>query len=127
MHLLPQNVDSATYWQEHYQQPLLVWQSALHEIATCHGLTSDGWGRAALGRNIVFLNSTTVIKLGPPHFWPGEMAREGAALEFVAGRLPVATPTFIATGTLDGWSYLVEERLPGINLRELWKELSSDV
>src|SRR5262245_27511994 len=113
MHLLPQNVDSASYWQEYYKQPLPFWQPALREIATDHGLTSDVWRRAALGRNIVFLNSATVIKLGPPHYWPGEMAREGAALQFVTGRLPVATPTLIATGTLDGWSYLVEERLPG--------------
>jgi aminoglycoside phosphotransferase (APT) family kinase protein len=29
MHTLPQQVDSARYWQELYRQPLLFWQAAL--------------------------------------------------------------------------------------------------
>ncbi len=71
-----------------------------------------------------FPNATTVVKLGPP-CWPGEMAREVAALRFVAGRLPVATPTLVANGTLDGWDYLVQQKLPGSNLWQLWPQLDS--
>jgi hygromycin-B 7''-O-kinase len=124
MSLLPQPIDSALYWRDIYKQPLPFWQPALAAIATSHDLPSEPWTRAALGRNIVFSNSTTVVKLGPP-CWPGEMAREVAALRFVAGRLPVATPTLVASGTLDGWDYLVQEKLPGINLWQLWTELDS--
>jgi hypothetical protein len=40
----------------------------------------------------VFLGTEVVVKFGPP-FWLGDMAREAAALQFVAGRLPVTTPT----------------------------------
>jgi aminoglycoside phosphotransferase (APT) family kinase protein len=75
-----------------------------------------------LGRNVVFLSPTVVIKLGPPE-WQGEMLREAAALHFVAGQLPIAIPTSLATGVLDGWEYVVQQRLPGTNLRDLWPQL----
>jgi len=120
--LLPQPTNSDTYWREIYRQPLPFWQPALDSIMLEHGLQSDTWTRATLGRNVVFYNSTLVIKLGPP-CWAGEMAREVAALQFVAGSLPVATPIAVATGTLDGWDYLVQERLPGTNLWQLWSQL----
>ncbi len=80
--------------------------------------------RAALGRNVVFLGTDVIVKFGPP-CWVGDMAREAAALQFVAGRLPVTTPTLEAQNTLDGWEYLIQHRLPGTNLWEMWKELGS--
>src|SRR5215211_1398858 len=120
--VLPQPIDSQTYWREIYQQPLPFWQPALDSITLEHGLPTEPWTRATLGRNVVFCNSTVVIKFGPP-CWGGEMAREIAALQFVAGSLPVVTPIVVATGTLDGWDYLVQERLPGTNLWQLWSDL----
>jgi hygromycin-B 7''-O-kinase len=122
MHLLPQEVDDETYWRDLYKQPLPFWEKALQALAEDHDLPTTGWTRAGLGRNLVFLAPTTVIKLGPP-CWPGEMVREAAALQFVAGRLPVATPGFVASGTFDGWDYLMQERLPGVNLWDLWQQL----
>jgi hygromycin-B 7''-O-kinase len=123
---LPQEIDSATYWRDVYKQPLPFWQQALQTIVAVHQLPAQQWSRAALGRNIVFLSPTVVVKLGPP-MWPGEMPREVAALQFVAGRLPVTTPRLLATGTLGGWDYLVQERLPGTNLRDLWPDLDDQV
>ena len=32
MHMLPQQVDTARYWQELYRQPLPFWQAALDRI-----------------------------------------------------------------------------------------------
>jgi hygromycin-B 7''-O-kinase len=124
MHTLPQQVDSARYWQELYRQPLPFWQAALDRIMAEHRLVSSPWTRAALGRNIVFVSTTAVIKLGPP-IWQGEMMREAAALSAVGGRLPVATPTLLAVGTLDRWEYLVQTPLPGTNLRAIWPELDA--
>jgi hygromycin-B 7''-O-kinase len=126
MNVLPQNIDDDIYWRNVYKQPLSFWELGLREIARLHDLPIEGWTRAALGRNVVFLSPIAVIKLGPP-CWPDEMPREAAALQYVCGRLPVATPKLIATGTLDGWDYLVEECLPGRNLRELWQELETPV
>lgn len=66
-------------------------------------------GRAALGRNVVFVSPTAVIKLGPP-MWAGEMAREATALSAIAGRLPAATPTLLAIGALDRWGTWCKRR-----------------
>src|SRR5690349_24416734 len=85
---LPQQLDATRYWQELYQQPLPFWQAALDQIIGEHQLERSPWTRAALGRNIVFVSPTAVIKLGQP-MWAGEMAREAAALSAVAGQLPV--------------------------------------
>jgi hygromycin-B 7''-O-kinase len=124
MHPLPQQVDFARYWQELYRQPLPFWQPALDQIMAEHQLVANPWTRAALGRNIVFVSPTAVIKLGPP-MWQGEMQREAAALSTVAGRLPVTTPTLLACGELDGWDYLVQAPLPGTNLHAIWAGLDS--
>jgi hygromycin-B 7''-O-kinase len=124
MHTLPHQVDSTRYWQELYHQPLAFWQATLDQIMAEHQLVSSPWARAALGRNIVFVSPTAVIKLGPP-IWRGEMEREVVALTTIAGRLPVTTPSLLAYGELDGWDYLVQAPLMGANLRAIWAELDS--
>jgi hygromycin-B 7''-O-kinase len=119
---LPQQFDTAYYWQALYRQPLSFWQAALDRIMVERQLVPSPWTRAALGRNIVFLSPTAVIKLGPP-IWQGEMEREAAALSAVAGRLPVATPALLAVGMFDSWEYLVQAPLPGAILHTIWVEL----
>lgn len=121
---LPKQFDATRYWQELYQQPLPFWQAVLDWIMREHQLERSSWTRAALGRNVVFVSPTAVIKLGPP-MWAGEMAREAAALGVVAGRLPVATPTLLAIGALGRWEYLVQTPLPGANLHAIWAELDA--
>lgn len=122
MSVLPEHIDDTMYWQEVYAQPLVFWEPALAWVTTLHRRPSDSWVRAPLGRNVVFLSSTTVIKFGPP-CWAGDMAREAAALTFVAGRLPVVTPVVVAEGRIDGWDYLIQERLPGVSLWDIWPKL----
>jgi hygromycin-B 7''-O-kinase len=121
---LPQQLDATRYWQELYQQPLPFWQAALDQIMGAHQLERSPWTRAALGRNIVFVSPTAVIKLGPP-MWAGEMAREAAALNAIAGRLPVTTPTLLAVGALDRWEHLVQAPLMGTKLHAIWAELGA--
>jgi hygromycin-B 7''-O-kinase len=120
--LLPTTVVAERYFPDLHGQPLAFWRAALTALAARHGLPDGPWERAALGRNIVFLGPTAVVKLGPP-CWPGDMAREADALEHVAGRLPVATPAVLAHGSLESWEYLITSRCHGVNLHTLWREL----
>lgn len=123
MTTLPVAPDDATYWRDVYAQPLPIWQPALDQIGTRHGLPNGTWQRFALGRNVVLGSDDLVVKLIPP-FWAPDVPREVAALGFVRGRLPVRTPTLLASGALDGWGYLVQTRLPGTLLHSRWPDLS---
>lgn len=124
MSLLPHADDAEPYLAEVHRQPPETWQAALNAIAGRHGLPAAPWERAALGRNVVFLGPSTVIKLGPP-CWPGDIAREADALGHVGDKLPVRTPAVLAHGTLEGWEYLVATRCPGANLYHHWRELDA--
>jgi len=95
--MLPNNFSNPTYWKEIYPQPLACWQASLDRITRRHFRQTVRWERALLGRNIVFMSETWVIKLGPPG-WVEDSPREITALQWVAGRLPVQTPDLIHTG-----------------------------
>jgi hygromycin-B 7''-O-kinase len=124
MRTLPAAPDDATYWSNVHALPLPAWQPALEQICARHGLSAGSWQRFALGRNVVFGLGEVVVKLSPP-FWAADIPREAAALDFVYGRLPVATPALLATGRQDDWGYLVQARLPGTLLHGLWLDLSA--
>lgn len=124
MRILPSPADAGAYFREVYHLPPATWLPALHHVAVRHGLADGPWERAALGRNVVFLGPAAVVKLGPP-FWAGDMAREAAALGFVAGRLPAATPEPLGAGAVDGWEYLALTRLPGEQLHAIWPTLGA--
>ncbi len=125
MTLLPPALDTDRYFADLHGQPLGYWQGALTALAARHDVPDGPWERATLGRNVVFLGPSVVIKLGPP-CWAGDVAREADALRHVADRLPVRTPDVLACGTLDGWEYLVTARCPGVNLYHLWRELGAE-
>jgi len=120
--MLPPEFSNQTYWDEIYWQPLSYWQDSLDRIAHQRFHESIQWERASLGRNIVFLSESWVIKLCPPG-WKEDLPREMAALNFVAGQLPVRTPEVIHNGILDEWGYIIQRRLAGRNLHEIWKTL----
>ena len=94
-------------------------------IARRHRLVprDDGPVRYDSGSLPVYaLGDDAVLKLYPPA--EGEHAAvEARVLAFVDARLPVATPRVLATGTQDGWHYLLMSRLPGRRLVEVWPEL----
>ncbi len=82
-------------------------------VAARHGLPRGEVAPFANGSvPVVALGAAQVLKLYPPAD-TSHAEVERAALEAVAGRLPLATPEPVAAGTLDGWSYLVMTRLPG--------------
>ena len=103
-----------------------TWLAALEAVRERHALPPGGWRRAPAGRNVVFLlGDSHVVKLVPP-IWSDQALREGAALELVAGRLSVRTPTLLAAGELESWRYLVLDLLPGRVLGWGWGALSRD-
>jgi hygromycin-B 7''-O-kinase len=63
-----------------------------------------------------------VLKLFPGCF-AHECDQERSVLERLDGALPVRTPGVLAEGELDGWRYLVMERLRGTPLDRLWPSL----
>ena len=95
-----------------------VWMPVLRAIAERHGLE----GPVALfptGSAVVCsFGERWVIKLHEP--WHRDLfLTEKVLLEYLEGRLPVATPELIASGEIEDWSYLVMRRLPGAPLNEV--------
>jgi hygromycin-B 7''-O-kinase len=90
------------------------------EILARHGLAAADCARFEDGSLPVYaVGRTRVLKLYPP-VYAGERAIESAALSAVEGRLPVPTPRVEATGTLDGWGYVLMSRLAGRPLARAW-------
>lgn len=93
---------------------------AIREICRRHGLATDGCSKYPGGSTIVFAaGGAHVVKLFEPIFAEAA-ATEQAALAHVHGKLGVPTPGVVATGELEGWRYVVMDRLPGRSLREAW-------
>ncbi|GAA2388973.1 aminoglycoside 3'-phosphotransferase/choline kinase family protein [Nonomuraea africana] len=63
-----------------------------------------------------------VLKLYPP-VYAEETGLESGVLDAVHGRLPVATPRVEAVGEYDRWGYVLMERLPGAELKDVWPTL----
>jgi hygromycin-B 7''-O-kinase len=123
--ILPAALDYATFREQHRSEPP-IWIPALDAIRERHALPAGAWSRAPQGRNVVFLlGESHVVKLVPP-IWRDQALREGAALALVAGRLPVRTPVALAEGALDGWRYLILDRIPGRVLGWDWGALSTE-
>ena len=123
--MLPDDFSNETYWKDIYPRPLSYWQPGLDRITRRHFQQTLVWQRAELGRNVVFVGEEIVIKLSPPA-WVDQLERETHALAWVAGRLPVQTPQLLHGGSIDRWGYLIQRRLPGRNLHELWKNLDAE-
>jgi hygromycin-B 7''-O-kinase len=64
-----------------------------------------------------------VLKLYPPAF-AHEADHEQNVLEHLQGKLPIATPAVVAAGEVDGWRYVVMERIAGVPLENVWPSLS---
>src|SRR6266581_1573746 len=102
-----------------------TWLRALAMLADRHGLGAEHFVRVSEGTNVVFASDDLVLKLFPPH-WAHLAAAERAVLARLDGPLPVQTPRLQADGSLEGWSYLIMNRLPGKELHTVWPTLRQD-
>lgn len=89
--------------------------AAMATIAERHRLAA--LTPAGTGTHVVWWNATVAVKLFLP-LYPTDGPREARVARALAGRLPVRTPQVLHEGTLEGWVYLVFDRLPGRTWRE---------
>jgi hygromycin-B 7''-O-kinase len=116
--LLPILPDRAAY--ESIQTDVQTWLPAMRMICQRHTLPAGALARLSEGTNVVFAAGTQyIIKLYPPH-WRRLCERERLVAEHLHGKLSVATPAIVAVGELEGWPYLVMQRLAGRYLAEVW-------
>jgi len=109
--ILPSPVSRETY-QDRFADDN-SWQPALRAICDRHSLPKEQLARAPKGSHIVFyVGESWVIKLFAP-LWLPDFQAESVALRAVQGRLPIRTPDIAFEGDLEGWPYLVVQRLPG--------------
>jgi hygromycin-B 7''-O-kinase len=95
-------------------------------IAARHGLCGASVRRYDSGSLPVYaLGEQHVLKLFPPHE-AGHADVEARVLGFIAGRLPLATPTVIAADAQDGWPYVLMTQLRGRRLVDLWASMTID-
>lgn len=76
------------------------------------------------GTNLVVdLDGESVLKLFPP-IYRAQFDSERAALRQLAERLSVPTPSLVAEGERDGWSWLIMSKLEGTVGSEVWPSLA---
>lgn len=88
-----------------------------------HGLVASTVARYDSGSLPVYaVGERHVLKLYPPH--ETEHADvEARVLAHVHGAVPLPTPEVLATGTQDGWHWLLMSQLRGRRLVDAWPEL----
>ncbi|WP_432493924.1 phosphotransferase [Kineococcus auxinigenes] len=89
------------------------------------GLDTGELRRLPNGSLPVYADEHLVLKLFPP-VHAAAAPVEAGVLTAVAGRLPVPTPVVRAAGAHDGWRYVLMDRLAGVDLSSVWKDLPRD-
>jgi hygromycin-B 7''-O-kinase len=105
----------AVVWDEQVVRP------AAEDLAGRLGLAGAGLRRYPGGSRPVYAaGGCRVLKLYPTVSAP-DSATEARVLEYLHGRLPVATPELLAHGEYEnGWHYLLMSQLPGSELAAAW-------
>jgi hygromycin-B 7''-O-kinase len=107
-------------WQAVVFDEELVRPAAEH-LAARLGLAGAGLCRYPAGSRPVYaVGDRRVLKLYPTVSAP-ESLTEARVLEYLSGRLPVATPELLAHGEYEnGWRYVLMSQLPGTELAAAW-------
>lgn len=102
-------------WDEKIVRP------AAEELAARLGLAGAGLRRYPGGSRPVYaVGDRRVLKLYPTVSAPNSVT-EARVLDYLSGKLPVATPELLACGEYDnGWRYLLMSQLPGTELAAAW-------
>lgn len=105
----------AVVWDENIVRP------AAEDLAARLGLAGAGLRRFPGGSRPVYaIGGRHVLKLYPTVSAPDSVT-EARVLDFLGGRLPVATPGLLACGEYEnGWRYVLMSRLPGTELAAAW-------
>jgi hygromycin-B 7''-O-kinase len=101
-----------------------IFGPAAADLAARHGLAGRELRRYPAGSSPCYaVGDQHVIKLYPA--LPGyNAAAEARVLEFLQGRLPVATPELHALGDYEnGWRFVVMSQLPGEDLARAWPQV----
>ena len=99
---------------------------AIDAVCERHGIADQPRTKYAGGSTIVFaIGDAYVVKLFEPIF-AANFATELEVLRRVEGALDVPTPRVVASGELDGWSYLVMTQLHGRLASDAWPTLSPE-
>ncbi len=106
--------DDQTIWQ-----PVVSYICQQHDIEETPFRCINGWANG-----IFMLENQLLIKIVPPN-WIAQANSEIEALTLLTDyNLPVAIPRIKATGDINGWRYIVMDKLPGTNLHDIWPELA---
>lgn len=94
---------------------------AAEDLAARLGLAGAGLRRYPDGSRPVYaVGDHRVLKLYPTVSAPDSVT-EARVLDYLDGRLPVATPELLAHGEyVNGWRYLLMSQLPGTELAAAW-------
>jgi len=94
---------------------------AAADLAARLGLTGAALRRYPGGSRPVYaIGDRLVLKLYPTVSAPVSVT-EARVLEYLSGKLPVATPELVAHGEYEnGWRYVLMSRLPGTELAAAW-------
>ena len=105
----------AVVWDESLVRP------AAEDLAARLGLTGAGLRRYPEGSRPVYaVGGRRVLKLYPTVSAPDGVT-EARVLEYLDGKLPVATPGLLACGEYEnGWRYVLMSQLPGTELAAAW-------
>lgn len=107
------------------------WQAVVFDEKTVRPAAEDlaarlGLAAAALrrypggSRPVYAVGDRHVLKLYPTVSAPDSVT-EARVLDYLSGRLPVATPELVARGEYEnGWRYVLMSQLPGIELAAAW-------
>jgi hygromycin-B 7''-O-kinase len=109
-----------------YPGDAAAFHPALREICARHALPYEAPEKFSGGSVPVFgVGRAHAVKLFPPQF-RAAAATEAAVLAAAHGKLGVPTAGLVAPGELEGWGYVVMERLPGMVLQDVWEEVPGD-
>jgi hygromycin-B 7''-O-kinase len=105
----------AVVWDEKTVRP------AAEDLAARLGLAGAGLRRYPEGSRPVYaVGDRRVLKLYPTVSAPDSVT-EARVLDYLSGRLPVATPELLAHGEYqNGWRYVLMSQLPGTELAAAW-------
>lgn len=97
---------------------------AAEDLAARLGLAGVGLRRYPDGSRPVYaVGDHCVLKLYPTVSAPDSVA-ETLVLDYLDGRLPVATPELLAHGEYEnGWRYVLMSQLPGTELAGAWPDI----